>query len=202
VAAVFRVFPFAGSRHQTYLLPFMAAGISAAIAWFPRGLAARLLVLGVVIAPVWVVHSAPENDLRVMPKSAMTAAIKYVGRTVPRGEPLFADDMTRDDLRYYLARNETSLGVWHTGAGDEERIDGYLVVVPEMHLLVAFRPEDLVEEVRASARALGVPDGAPLWIVSAAWKEPSLASRLPAGADHDVKKFGQISVVRVIAGKS
>jgi len=30
IAALFRVFPFAGSRHQTYLLPFLAAGISAA----------------------------------------------------------------------------------------------------------------------------------------------------------------------------
>src|SRR5208282_4793947 len=51
-AAVFQVFPFGGSRHQTYLLPFLAAGISAGLAWLPRGWPVPLLLLGVVIAPL------------------------------------------------------------------------------------------------------------------------------------------------------
>jgi hypothetical protein len=55
IAALFRVFPFAGSRHQTYLLPFLAAGISAAFAWVPRGRAVPILLLGVVVAPFWAI---------------------------------------------------------------------------------------------------------------------------------------------------
>jgi hypothetical protein len=199
VAAVVRVFPFAGSRHQTYLLPFLATGISAALAWLPRGRAVPLLLLGVVIAPLWVAHSAPENDPRDMPTVAMTAAIHYVDRMVPRGAPLFVDDMTRDELRYYLARNNTTLDTWDSDAGVEEWLDGYLVVVPKMPSLVEFRPTEVIEEVTESARALGVPPSDPLWVVSAAWKDRSLASRLPAGRDRDVKEFGQISVIRVQA---
>ncbi|MGA2076377.1 MAG: glycosyltransferase family 39 protein [Terriglobia bacterium] len=42
-AAVAQVFPFAGSRHQTCLLPFLAAGIAAALAWLQRGWAVPLL---------------------------------------------------------------------------------------------------------------------------------------------------------------
>jgi Dolichyl-phosphate-mannose-protein mannosyltransferase len=197
VAAVLHVFPFAGSRHQTYLLPFLAVGISAALAWLPRGQAVPLLLLGVVIAPVWVAHSAPENDPRALPRVAMTETIDYLGRTVPRGEPLFVDDVTLDDLRYYLARNETRLDTWNSNAGVEERLDGYLVVVPRMHSQIAFLPAEMVEEVTDSARALGLPPGDPLWVVSAAWKEPSLGSRLPVGADREVKEFGRISVIRI-----
>jgi Dolichyl-phosphate-mannose-protein mannosyltransferase len=199
VAAVFRVFPFAGSRHQTYLLPFLAAGISAALAWLPRGRAVWLLLLGAVIAPLWVAHSAPENDPRDMPTVAMTTALHYVDRMVPRGAPLFVDDMTRDELRYYLARNNTTLYTWDSDAGAEEWLDGYLVVVPRMPSLVEFRPTEVIEEVTESARALGVPRSDSLWVVSAAWKDRSLASRLPAGRDRDVKEFGQISVIRVLA---
>ncbi len=199
MAAAFRVFPFAGSRHQTYLLPFLAAGISAALAWLPRGRAVPLLLLGAVMAPLWVIHSAPENDARVVPIGAMTATIDYVGRMVPRGAPLFADDMTRDVLRYYLARNDTTLDTLRSEEGGEEWLGGYRIVIPRGGSVIAFRPANVVEEVTESARALGVPPGDPLWVVSAAWKEPSLASRLPAVRDRDVKEFGQISVIRVLA---
>jgi hypothetical protein len=85
MAAVFRVFPLSGSRHQTYLLPFLATGISAALAWLPRARVVPLLLLGAVMAPLGVIHSTPENDARVVPIGAMTAAIDYVGRMVPRG---------------------------------------------------------------------------------------------------------------------
>ncbi len=200
VAALLRVFPFAGSRHQTYLLPFLAAGIAAAFAWLPRGLALPVLLLGVAIAPLWAIHSSPENDGRVESIGAMTAAIDYVGRMVPRGTPLFADDMTRDVLRYYLARNDTALDVVRPEEGVEEWLGGYHIVIPRTPSL-DFLPAEVIEEVKETAPAVGVPPGDPLWVMSVAWKEPSLASRLPAGADHDAREFGHISVIRVLAQK-
>jgi hypothetical protein len=84
-------------------------------------------------------------------------------------------------------------------AGIEEWIGGYHVVLPRMPSQVAFRPAEVVEQVTESARALGMPPSDPLWVGSAAWKEPSLASRLPGGGDYDVKEFGRISVIRVFA---
>lgn len=197
--AVFRVFPFAGSRHQTYLLPFLAAGISAALGWLPRGWAVPLLLLGVIIAPLWVIHSRPENDPLVMPITNMTAAIDYIGRTIPRGSPLFTDEMSRDVLGYYLARNNTSLGGLSSAAGVEESLGGYRVVVPGTTSVTDFRGPEVVEQVTDSARALGVPPSDPLWVVSVAWKGPSLSSRLPAGRDHEGREFGEISVIRVLA---
>ena len=200
IAALFRVFPFAGSRHQTYLLPFLAAGISAAFAWLPRGRAVPIFLLGAVVTPFWAIHSSPENDARVMPISAMTAAISYIGRTVPRGTPLFADDMTRDVLRYYLSRNDKALDVVRFEEGSEEWLGGHRFIVPPT-APPAFRPAEMVEEVTEVARTIGVPPGDPLCVVSVAWKEPSLASRLPAGGDRDVKEFKRISVISILAQK-
>jgi hypothetical protein len=59
----------------------------------------------------------------------------------------------------------------------------------------------MVEEVTEAARTIGVPSGDPLCVVSVAWKEPSLASRLPAGGDRDVKEFGRITVISILAQK-
>jgi len=194
-AAVFQVFPFAGSRHQTYLLPFLAEGIAAAFAWLPRGRSVPLLLLGAVIAPFWVTRTAPDNNTRALPIGDMNAAIEYVGRMIPRGAPLFVDHETRVVLRYYLSRNDTSLDTLRSEGGVEERLGGYRVVVPIRHVW-AFRPDEALEQVTESARALGVPPGDPLWVVSASWLEPSLASRLPVEEDRDVKEFGRISVIK------
>ncbi len=201
-AAVLLVFPFAGSRHQTYLLPFLAAGISAALAWLRRGRAVPLLMLGAVIAPIWVTRAAPDNDPRTLRKGDMTAAIEYIGRMIPRGAPLFVDLETREVLRYYLARKDPTLDTLRSEAGLEERLGGYRVVLaPRKDALWAFRPDDAVERVIESARALVVPPSDPVWAVSAAWLEPSLASRLPAAGDCDVREFGRISVIRVLSQK-
>ena len=44
-----------------------------------------------------------------------------------------------------------------------------------------------------------MPPGDPLWVVSVARNEPSLASQLSVGEDRDVREFGIISVIRVLA---
>ncbi len=194
-AAVAQVFPFAGSRHQTYLLPFLAAGIAAAFFWLPRGLAVPFLLMGAILAPLWVAHTAPDNNTRVMPKRDMTAAIEYVGRMVPPGAPLFVDYQTRQLLRYYLARNNTTLDALRSKEGVEEQLGSYRVVVPKQYVW-AFRPDEVLEQVTDSARTLGMPPSDPLWVFSAAWGEPSLGSRLPTEGNREVKEFGRISVIK------
>ncbi len=195
VAAVCQVLPFAGSRHQAYLLPFLAAGFSAALAWIRRSLAAPLLLLGAVLAPLWLIRTAPDNNPRVLPIGDMTAAIDYIDRTIPLGATLFVDDETRVVLRYYLGRNDSNLdSSRYDPSGD--RIRGYRVVIPKKYVF-AFSPNEALAQVNESAQALGVPAADPLWIVSAAWVDPPLASRLPAGRRLDAKEFGQISVIRI-----
>jgi hypothetical protein len=200
VAAIFQIFPFAGSRHQTYLLPFLAVGIAAALACWPRGWAVPLLLLGVLIAPHWITHSAPDNNPRTMPIRDMTAAMQYIGQAVPRGSLLFSDFEDLQVLRYYLAQNNARVPASQLGVGLEERYGGYRVVVPRADVWV-FQADQVLGQVTESARTLGVPPGEPLPIFSTAWAETSLASRLPAGGDRDIREFGTISVIKVLAQK-
>jgi hypothetical protein len=196
VAGIFQVFPFAGSRHQTYLLPFFVSGISAALVWLQPRLAALLFLIGViVIAPIWVTYSAPDNNGRILAKGDMTAAIEFVDRTVPRGAPLFADYETLYVLKYYLARDDTNQGALRSEK--EERLGGYRIVTPR-EWVWAFRPNEVLDQVNESAQAIGVRPGDPLWVISAAWTEPSLASRLASGQNRESREFGRISVIKII----
>jgi len=197
-AATFRVFPFVGSRHQAYLLPFVAAGISASLAWVNGRLATLLLLVGsITIAPLWVVLTKPDNDRRTQSRGDMTRAIEYIHRVVPQGASLFADYETRLTLEYYLARDDNSLDRLVPG-GVEESLGGYHVIVPGDYEWV-FRADKVLEQVNELSHAQGVAPGTPLWIVSAAWAETSLAARLPARADLDVMEFGRISVIKTTA---
>ena len=199
VVALFRIFtfPFGGSRHQTYLLPFLAAGISAAFAWVPRRRAVPIFAIGCPVAH----HSGsstprPRMTCGLCLLRDMTAAISYIGRVAPPGAPLFADDMTRDVLRYYLSRNDRALDI-----AFEEGPEGIprrpLVSSSLRQLSQAFRPADAIEEVTDAARMIGVPPRDPLRVVSVAWKEPALGSRLSPEENQEVKEFGLITVITI-----
>jgi Dolichyl-phosphate-mannose-protein mannosyltransferase len=200
-AAIFQVFPFAGSRHQTYLLPFIAMGIAASLAWLQRRWVVPLLLLGAVIAPLWVIRTAPDNDRRVLPTGDMAATIEYLDRTVPRGARLFVDGQTFNLLTYYFAGDDKRLDTW---PGPDWSADVWLggyrvvVVVPGKESVIAFRADEALDQVTESARILGASPSDDVWVVSAAWPVASLASQIPGGGGRDVKEFGRISVIKMV----
>ena len=195
VAAVLQVFPFGGSRHQTYLLPFLAVGIAAAFSLLPRVSVVPVLLLGVVIAPHWISRALPDNNLQVDPLTDMTAAMEYVKQTIPPGATIYVDYETRQVLRYHLARNNWFPRTLQSGPAREQWYGGYRVVVPQENVWV-FRPDEVLAQATETARETGAQSGDPLWVVSVAWADPLFASRLPAGQSPDVKEFGMISVIR------
>lgn len=195
-AAIDRVFPFAGSRHQTYLLPFLAMGYSALVTWIPRLLVLPLFSLGVALAPIWAVGNPPDNNPKLFPISKMTEAIDYIDRTVPRGAPLFVDGQTGHIMAYYLGRDRFGLGTSRAIRSNNETPGGHRIIGPK-EFIASFDPSDLLARVNESAAEIGVPSGDPLWIVTVAWPDwRPLASRLHDG-DHlrVAKAFATISVI-------
>jgi len=211
-AAAFQVFPFAGTRHQTYLLPFLAASIAAGFASLPRQWTVPLLLVGVVISPFWIKRAPPDNDPRVMPRRDMTAALEYIHRFVPKGSPLFVDSDTREIFEYYMGKDDRALDTLRPEADVEEELGGYRAIVAVVSITpsiiedprlattdFALRPNESIDQVIRSAKGLGVPPGAPVWAASVSWKEPPLASQLAPERDREIKGFGEISVVRLLA---
>jgi hypothetical protein len=62
-----------------------------------------------------------------------------------------------------------------------------------------FRADKVLEKVNELSHAKGVAPSIPIWVISAAWGETSLAARLPTRADLDVMEFGRISVIKTTA---
>ena len=195
-AAVLQVFPFAGTRHQAYLLPFFAAGVAAAFTRLPRGLAVPVLLLAALIAPRWAARIPPDNSPFIQPTGDMTAAIRYISKMVPSGTPLFVDQETGQELRYYLARNEADPDISNSKTAIERQLGHWRVVEPKTPVW-AFSPDETLDRVTELAEAVSVPPNDPVWVVSVSWLESPLASRLPPGTNRDVKEFGRISVIKL-----
>lgn len=203
-AAAVHAFPFAGTRHQAYLLPFLAVGVAACLTWLPQWWAVRVLIAAIVTAgPFWILHGGTDNDRRYLPLRDMNRAIEYIHDTIPPGATLFADRETREILEYYLARYDHNLdrfreGQVTGGKSQEEGLGGYRVVVPSRRVW-GFSLDGLLHEVNTSRSALGVPPGGPLWIVKGDWYLRSSESVSPPGAAPDAKQFGVIRVIQTNA---
>jgi uncharacterized membrane protein len=197
VTALLKIFPFGGSRHQTYLLPFLAAGVAASIAWLPRGRALPFFLLGVLLAPFWVIRARPDNDPRMLAKRDMTATIDFIHSNVPTGSTIIVDGETLPVLGYYLAPDNSSVDTAQINGITEINRGGYFVAVRKQAPWI-FEPDGLIEQVRDSGRALSIPPSNPLWAISTAWTDSSLVSRVAAGKDWTAKEFGRISVIKIL----
>jgi hypothetical protein len=195
IAALCQVFPFTGSRHQTYLLPFVAAGLSAAFEWIPRRWAVPILLLGTSIAPFWISRTSPDNNPANQSISDMTEAISYIHSNVPRGAAILVDDETRFELEHYLDRDQTKRV--HYLPDGSDIVDGYHLIVPADYTW-SFNSSAVVKQANQRANELAIPRSNPLWLVSVAWLDPPLAPRLPVEQMRSSRVFGVISVIEIV----
>ncbi len=201
--ALLRLAPFAGTRLQAYLLPFFAAGLGAALKWVPRGRAVFVLLLATVCATVWAatnkvdhVSHASDIDPRVFPISDMSAALDYISQSVPPGAPLFVDEETRDELSYYLGRNDRSLSGFDRNIGHDEVLKGHRIISSSGGSW-SFDLDHPLAQASKAAEEQGVPARTPIWIVSVLWpyQEP-LSVHIPAESIRNGRTFGAISVMQ------
>jgi hypothetical protein len=195
ICGALQIFPFAGSRHQAYLLPFIAAGLSASLTWMRSGMAAILLLtVAIFAAPIWIIRGVPDNDGRMFPKRDMVAAIDYIHRAIPPEAPILVDVETRETLEYYLGKDDKNLDA-SAKRSAEEYLGGYRVLMPREYEW-AFRVDGLPTRIAELEQEHRVFQGPP-WIVSVSWFQEPLASRLPKQLDFPAKEFGRISVVEL-----
>ncbi|OLE13151.1 MAG: hypothetical protein AUG89_05900 [Acidobacteria bacterium 13_1_20CM_4_56_7] len=103
-AALFRAYPYGGTRHSSLLIPFALAGVSVALAQLLKhrvsfGMAAAL---GISL----VCHLSTAKELPYVAPDAqrsanMQAAMAFIHQ-IPAGEPIFADLQTNLLLSHYL----------------------------------------------------------------------------------------------------
>lgn len=103
-AALVRAYPYGGTRHSAFLLPFAIAGVSVALGWISRNRLTASVVVAVcavilcVLFPAKQFAEAPPGSQRI---ENMKDAMSFL-QQVPADEPIFADVQSSLLLGYYL----------------------------------------------------------------------------------------------------
>ena len=191
-AAVAHVFPFAGSRHQTYLLPFIAMGFSSALGLVKRHLAPVLLLVGAAAAPIWILRVPPDSGPWIQSVRDMSSAISYLHQEIPLGAPIIVDDQTRFILAYYLGRDDAGLYIPSSGLDNGRIVGGYRLYEPSSYVW-SFSPNGAFTQEKETARSMALPPGTPIWFVSV--NNVSFASQFPKESIRRAGEFGKISII-------
>ncbi|MFC1862844.1 hypothetical protein ACFL1Z_02695 [Thermodesulfobacteriota bacterium] len=179
--AILHLFPFSATRHVSYLLPFMAVGLSfAAFRWLKYStIAATLLCL---IGPVWLMWSMAKPEMGVnnhpkwMPRVEMARALKFLSSEVPTNQPLMVDLQTYLELEYYLGNNRPKR-------------------LPSKHW--AFNRQNFMPFVHRVSDKLRAKPGETLWAMSTGWhNHPPLKTTVLKRLLVRSKQFGQISLIQ------
>ncbi|MFH1966174.1 MAG: glycosyltransferase family 39 protein [Acidobacteriota bacterium] len=181
IGALMHFLPFLGTRHISYLLPFLAVGLSFSVfRWVKyKAIAAVLLCL---IGPAWLMWSMagpgmiPNNHPEMLPREEMARALEFLSAEVPADRPLIVDYQTSLELQYYLGNNgpvRLEMKSW------------------------AFDRKNFMPFVHEAGDKLGVKPGERLWAMSTRWYDrPPLIKAVPKQLLVRAEQFGQISLVQ------
>jgi hypothetical protein len=103
-AALVRAYPYGGTRHSSFLIPFALAGIGVATARLVRDRVAVGIIVALLVSLVCNLFPSkrlPYMSAESQRKANMSAAIDFL-RQLPPGEPIFTDYQTSLTLGHYL----------------------------------------------------------------------------------------------------
>ncbi len=194
-AGLLGLYPFGGTRHSAYLLPFAAAaigvGVSAFSAW-RRWLVLLLFVALVALFRGTALWSAPPQSL-----STMNAAMDQLHGVVPAGSLLFTDSRTGVVLSYYLAPHELNTEIpgldhfWERDAGS------YCLVRSP---LWTPDPKSFGDEVERLIRVYRPPPGRRFWAIRSGWEydvASALSRRFPGSVFPVLPRLRAMSIAEV-----
>lgn len=182
LGAVLHILPFIGTRHMTYILLFLAAGISFPVfRWVKyKAVFAFLLCL---FGPAWLVMSMaspgmkPNNRPDVLPRQEMVSALEFLAAEVRDDSPLLVDKQTFLELEHYLG-----------GSGPIRKSAKFW----------AFNRQNFKTFVYKAGTSLGIEPGETVWVMSARWfNRRPLTEMLPEQSIVKAGQFGQISLVQI-----
>jgi Dolichyl-phosphate-mannose-protein mannosyltransferase len=184
VCGLMALYPFGGTRHSAYLLPFAGAAVGAAISALSAGRPWALLSCIALLPLLW-----GRPDWSSPPRSLLPtkAAIERLRTIAPRGSLLWTDRQTGAVLRYYF-------GAY--GSSDGPGLDYRLVRSP----VWASDPERLGEEVERLIRIYRLSAGQRFWMIRLGVEDGStaaLARRVPAADFSVVGRFGDLLIIEV-----
>jgi Dolichyl-phosphate-mannose-protein mannosyltransferase len=203
-AAVADLYPYGGTRHSAFLLPFAIAGFSLSVVKLSRQNLATALVVVLTTIAVCQLFGAPhrpymrrEDQRRVN----MTLAMDAIRRQVPPGSMIVVDFQSSFLLRFYLCPDATPSGSpaseWRTYS-----CGGYRMISanPEVNI---FSADTFLPRWREIVTTYNVPPGQDVWIFQAGWDielARQLQEKFPEFHNLEPDSFGRnISLFKLTA---
>jgi hypothetical protein len=195
VAAIADLYPYGGTRHSAFLVPFAVAGVSLAIAKLTRRQLVPALGIAVLIVAICQVFGAPHRpyirreDQR---RSNMTQAMDAIRQSVAPDDVIFVDFQSSFLLRFYLCPEISFTGLppsdFRTFSCDGHRV---ISTSSETNVWTADLFQHRWNEM---VNAYHLKPGQIVWIFQAGW-DIGLAQELQEKAPelHDLKaqSFGR-----------
>jgi uncharacterized membrane protein len=203
-AAIAGVYPLEGSRHSTFVIPFILAAASFGLAaicrqklWAAALLAAALMGVSNLYGYPTETGFTVENQRRDL----MVAALDHVRQSIPRSDRILVDYQSSLPLAYYLCPTETIVADTSRPDFDQFSCNGYAIVSLRFWKL---RGEVLPSVFEKLVRAYGLKPGDRVWVFQAGWRGNMVAElpkQFPQFRCLAPKEFGaNISVIQFEVG--
>jgi hypothetical protein len=206
-AAIFDLYPYGGTRHSAWLLPFAVAGVSVALVRLTRqrlvpAIGATLLII--LVCQMFGVPHRPYMRREDQRRVNMTRAMDAIRRQVSSADVVFTDFQTSFILRFYLCP-EVDNGVFSASGFRTFSCGGERVIATnaETNILTA---DTFVHRWNDVVNNYDLKPGQTVWIFQAGWDSglaQGLREKFPQFHDLKSDSFGRnISLFRLTVGQS
>lgn len=192
-AGTVSIYPYGGSRHDAFLVLFVAAAVSIAISMAAGGRALLVLLMAMCLLPLWL-RSAQRNDLDDVPQVSkigqMRSALDYLSSRTPRARVLMVDQRGAATINYYICGG--IIHGWQKVAPKSDAYDcaGYQILTVDTWGAPA---TDFLSTLTRARKAKPGAFPEPVWVFdeSGVWKRGHTVY------NDDCARFGKIQVYRI-----
>jgi hypothetical protein len=183
-AAIAGLYPYGGTRHSAFLIPFAIVGVSLGLAWLLKQNLVRGLAISLAIVAMSTAFGSPHRPYMTRQDHSldhMSQAVTFLRRSVPANELILADYQTSLLLGRYLCEQQP--------ISFDRSIPGFLVFRCGDHRILSdgpetsiFTPESFLHGNAWSVMPeLSMKPGDRFWVVQAGW-DIDLARQLHAAS--------------------
>lgn len=195
VAAILDLYPYGGTRHSAFLLPFAIAGVSYVIAKLARQRLAYALGATLLTIAVCQGLGRPHRPYMLREdqrRTNMTQAIDAIRQQVQPGDTVFVDFQTSFLLRFYFCP-EVDDGEFSPSGFRAFSCGGKRVIATSSDTNV-LTPDTFPRRWSEMVRAYDLKRGQTVWIFQAGWDiglASGLRERTPEFHDLEYESFGR-----------
>jgi hypothetical protein len=205
-AAIVDLYPYGGTRHSAFLIPFAAAAVSLTISRLNRRRLLPALGFAVLLVAVCQLFGEPHRpymrreDQR---RSNMTQALDAIQRNVSSDDMLLVDFQTNFLLRFYLCPEVTPVAL-PSGEFRTYTCGGHRVISATSETNV-FTADSFPSRWNEMVKTCSLSPGQTVWIFQAGWDialAEELKEKIPRLHDLKSESFGRnISLFKLTVGQ-